>query len=74
MHELDAGDISVMVRYGDLQVALQAEGVSWSPDVAADMVTRVQSLWSGVLAEAKVMGMLHSEEAESKMKEVGDVG
>ena len=33
-------DMTLHIIYGDLRVTLVAESVSWSPDVAADMVTR----------------------------------
>ncbi len=32
--------MTLHICYGDLRVTLNAEGVSWSPDVAADMVAR----------------------------------
>lgn len=35
-----ARDITVTIAAGALEVTLSAEDVSWSPDVAADLVTR----------------------------------
>lgn len=72
MHESGAGDISVMVRYGDLQVALQAEGVSWSPDVADDMTSRIRKLWSDVITDAKAHGLMGTN--ANDMEEVDEVG
>lgn len=33
------------VCYGDLKVELTAEGASWNPDVADDLIARVKTLW-----------------------------
>lgn len=33
------------VTYGELRVELIAEGASWNPDVADDLIKRVNSLW-----------------------------
>jgi len=33
------------LQYGDLTVTLTAEGASWNPDVADDLIKRVGMLW-----------------------------
>ena len=33
------------LQYGDLTVTLTAEGASWNPDVADDLIKRVGVLW-----------------------------
>lgn len=33
------------LQYGDLVVTLTAEGASWNPDVADDLIKRVGALW-----------------------------
>lgn len=33
------------LQYGDLKVELTAEGASWNPDVADDLIKRVTVLW-----------------------------
>jgi hypothetical protein len=33
------------LQYGDLTVTLTAEGASWNPDVADDLIKRVSTLW-----------------------------
>lgn len=33
------------LQYGDLRVELIAEGASWNPDVADDLIKRVAALW-----------------------------
>lgn len=37
------------LQYGDLRVELTAEGASWNPDVADDLIKRVGSLWREAL-------------------------
>lgn len=49
MNRSTARDISMHVGYGDLRCSIVAEGVSWSPDVADDMITRMQQLWQNTL-------------------------
>ena len=41
---IPARDMSVHVAYLDLHLAIVAQGVSWSPDVADDMVARMSKL------------------------------
>lgn len=36
-------------QYGDLRVELTAEGASWNPDVADDLIKRVGALWKEAL-------------------------
>jgi len=33
------------LQYGDLTVTLTAEGASWNPDIADDLIKRVGVLW-----------------------------
>lgn len=42
-------DIMVRIIYGDVMVELTAEGVSWNPDVADDLIKRVSTLWKSTL-------------------------
>lgn len=37
------------LQYGDLRVELTAEGASWNPDVADDLIKRVSTLWREAL-------------------------
>lgn len=37
------------LQYGDLRVELTAEGASWNPDVADDLIKRVSTLWRETL-------------------------
>jgi len=37
------------LQYGDLIVTLTAEGASWNPDVADDLIKRVGTLWKDSL-------------------------
>ena len=38
-------NLTAKVTYGDLKVELIAEGASWNPGVADDLIKRVKSLW-----------------------------
>ena len=44
------------VSYGDLQVILTAEGASWNPDVADDLIKRVRQLWKDSLESMQETG------------------
>lgn len=44
------------VTYGDLQVSLTAEGASWNPDVADDLIKRVRQLWKDSLESMQETG------------------
>ena len=37
------------LQYGDLRVELTAEGASWNPDIADDLIKRVAALWKEAL-------------------------
>lgn len=38
-------DMIVRIVYDDIRCELIAEGASWNPDVANDMVARLKDLW-----------------------------
>lgn len=50
-------DMQLHIAYGDIRVSLIAEGVSWSPDVAQDMVNRGREAWSSTLEELALVGL-----------------
>ena len=49
-------NIMARVVYGDLRVELTAEGVSWNPDVADDLIKRVNALWKSSLEAMQETG------------------
>lgn len=49
-------NIMARVVYGDLRVELTAEGVSWNPDVADDLIKRVNGLWKASLEAMQETG------------------
>lgn len=49
-------NIMARVIYGDLRVELTAEGVSWNPDVADDLIKRVNALWKSSLESMQDTG------------------
>jgi hypothetical protein len=51
-------NMHAVIAWQDMRVALTAEDVSWSPDVAADMVNRLHELWHDTLLELHRFGML----------------
>lgn len=59
-------DIQAHVRYGDISVAIVAEGISWSPDAADDLVRRVQDLWRGALETMYDFGMIDTGDDEDE--------
>lgn len=68
-----AREMGVFIRWGDIQVGLQADGVAWSPDVASDMVARVKDLWGSTLSQAKEYGYFDGlDDEDSEWIEVDD--
>ena len=57
-------DMSVHVAYLDLHLAIVAQGVSWSPDVADDMITRMSKLLDESLMKLAEYGLLQEEEED----------
>ena len=43
-------DMIVRIVYDDIRCELIAEGASWSPDIADDMVARIKDLWTATMA------------------------
>jgi hypothetical protein len=63
--KVPARDMSIHVAYLDLHLAIVAQGVSYSPDVADDMVGRMAGLLDesiGVLAEYGLIGEQEEDE------------
>lgn len=51
-------NMHAFIAWQDMKVGLVAEDVSWSPDVAQDMVNRVHEMWHDTLLELNRFGML----------------
>ena len=64
MMRIPARDMSVHVAYLDLHLAVIAQGVSYSPDVADDMVGRMSKLFDESLMRLAEYGLLETEEDE----------
>lgn len=60
-------DIAVALSFGNIGISINAEGVSWSPDVASDMAARIMGLLRDTLAEAASYGLLPSDTSEFAM-------
>lgn len=54
------------VSYGDLQVILTAEGASWNPDVADDLIKRVRQLWKDSLESMAETGAWVAVDADEE--------
>jgi len=63
MMRVPTKDIKISVSYLDLRVTMVAEGVSWSPDVAQDMVNRIENLWESALLSAATFGLISIQES-----------
>ena len=64
--------MSVHLAYLDLHLAVVAQGVSYSPDVADDMVGRMGKLLEESLMRLAEYGMLDTEEDEEEFGPVPD--
>lgn len=53
-------NISLHLRYLDLNIALMSEGSSWSPDVADDMVARMEKYLENTIRTMVEYGMFGS--------------
>ena len=65
-------DMSVHLAYLDLHLAIVAQGVAYSPDVADDMVGRMSRLLDGSLMRLAEYGMLDTEDEEDEYGPVPD--
>lgn len=57
-------NISLHLRYLDLNIAIMSEGSSWSPDVADDMVARMQKYLDNTVRTMVEYGMFESSVEE----------
>lgn len=53
-------DMSIALSFGNIAASISAEGVSWSPDVASDMTSRLIGMMRDMLNEAASFGLLTS--------------
>jgi hypothetical protein len=59
-------NISLHLRYLDLNIALMSEGSSWSPDVADDMVSRMDKYLDNTIRTMIEYGLFESESPEDE--------
>lgn len=55
-------DLSLHLAWQDIRLSFIAEGMSWRPDVAADMTNRMHEAWHNTLLELHRFGMLDNDE------------
>ena len=65
-------NISLHLRYLDLNIALMSEGSSWSPDVADDMVARMEKYLENTIRTMVEYGMFESSIEEKNEDEDED--
>lgn len=63
---IPARDMSVHLAYLDLHLAVVAQGVAYSPDVADDLVARMSVLFDQSLMRLAEYGLLDSEGDEDE--------
>jgi hypothetical protein len=64
-------NISLHLRYLDLNLALMSEGSSWSPDIADDMVARMQQYLDNTIRTMVEYGIFESSTEEDEEDEWG---
>lgn len=57
-------DLVAGIRMGEIGVSLVASGVSYSPDIADDLVRRTVDMWNGALSGLDEMDMLDNSDGE----------
>lgn len=78
MHQ--SKDMAIRMRLGEAEINILAEGVSWSPDVASDMTTRLLSSMRELVTMANEIGIpvpgddFDDFDDEELTEEVGDDG
>ena len=59
-------DMSIHVGYLDLHLAIVAQGVAWSPDVADDMLNRMGKLFDQSMMTLAQYGVFDEEEDDDE--------
>ena len=62
-------NISLHLRYLDLNLALMSEGSSWSPDIADDMVSRMKQYFDNTLYTMAEYSLVESELVQEEDEE-----
>lgn len=70
--KIPARDMSVHVAYLDLHLAIVAQGVAWSPDVADDMISRMSKLLDQSMMTLAQYGVFEDDEEEDEFGPVPD--
>ena len=66
-------DMSVHLAYLDLHLAIVAQGVAYSPDVADDMIGRMSKLLDESLMRLAEYGLLDTDEDDEDDEEVAQL-
>lgn len=69
---IPARDMSVHVAYLDLHLAIVAQGVAWSPDVADDMISRMSKLLDQSMMTLSQYGAFDNDDEDDEFGPVPD--
>jgi len=58
-------DLVARIQFGDLVVTLTAGGASWNPDVAHDLISRVNQLWKESISTMLESGVFNNDDEDS---------
>ena len=67
-------NISLHLRYLDLNLAIMSEGSSWSPDVADDMVNRMERYLENTVRTMIEYGLMEASELEEEDEDEDEWG
>lgn len=62
-------NIGIHINFLDLSLAIAAEGVAWSPDVADDMTRRMKDLLDDSVSTLVQYGFMQDEIEQSEIEE-----
>ena len=67
-------NIGIHINFLDLSLAIAAEGVAWSPDVADDMTRRMKTLLDESVSTLVQYGFMQDEIDQGEIEEEGESG
>lgn len=67
-------DLSLHMAWQDIRLSFIAEGMSWRPDVAADMTNRMHEAWHNTLLELHRFGMLATDDDDEEEADTDEFG
>lgn len=65
----NGGSMRLQIRWGDVRISMEAEGVSYSPDVLVDMVARALEGFRGTMEALDAIDIFETIEREYEMED-----